>query len=94
MKTILESYKRREYEVRPFFYYKRKGYGQWDIACEVRCGREMKVFREYTTDSQFIDKIASMEADGGFAKDIQKAFFNKFFEGLKEIILEWCESIH
>ena len=64
MKTILESYKRREYEVELNFYHGFAGYGQYTIFCQVGYLGNSKTFKTHSTDSGIIDIIQDTDNTG------------------------------
>ena len=95
MKTILESYKRREYEVELNFYHWHAGYGQYGIFCKVDYLGNSKTFKTHSTASGLIDEIQDAIADGESAEHIQSLYKDSFFDDtMEEIILEWIESIN
>jgi hypothetical protein len=93
MKNLIENYKGKQFEVETYFAQEFKGRGGWNINCEVSYMGKKKTFRHYTTDSMFIDEISDMKADDASWDEIQKAYSEKVFDDLKEIILEWCEDL-
>ena len=95
MKTILESYKRREYEVELNFYHGFAGYGQYTIFCQVDYLGNSKALKTHSTASGLIDEIQDAKADGESAEYIQSLYKDSFFDNtMEEIILEWIESIN
>lgn len=94
MKTIIENYKREQFEIGTYFTQEFKGRGGWNINCEVSFKGENKIFHHYINDSQFIDEISRMRANDASWDDIQNAYKDKSFDELKEIILEWCEDVN
>lgn len=95
MKTILESHKRREYEVELNFYHQFAGYGQYRVICEVSYnGNEYKI-TSHTTASRLIDEIQDAKADGESDYHINLLYYANFFDNTtKEIILERIESLN
>ena len=95
MKTILESYKRREYEVELNFYHGFAGYGQYAIFCQVDYLGNRKALKTHSTASVLIDEIQDAKADGESAEHIQSLYKDYFFDNtMEEIILEWIESLN
>lgn len=95
MKTILESYKRREYEVELDFYHGFADYGQYTIFCKVDYLGNSKMFKTHSTASGLIDEIQDAKADGESDHHIKLLYYANFFDNtMKEIVLEWIESIN
>lgn len=95
MKIILESYKRREYEAELNFYHQFAGYGQYTIFCQVDYLGNSKMFKTHSTASGLIDEIQDAKADGESDYHIKLLYYANFFDNaMKEIILEWIESIN
>lgn len=95
MEIILESYKRREYEVELNFYHQFAGYGQYTIFCQVDYLGNSKMFKTHSTASRLIDKIRDEKADGESAEHIQSLYKDFFFDyTMEEEVLEWLESIN
>ena len=95
MKTILESYKRREYEVELNFYHGFAGYGQYTIFCQVDYLGNIKTLKTHSTNSMLIDEIQDAKMDGESDYHIKLLYYANFFDNaMKEIILEWIESIN
>ena len=95
MKTILESYKRREYEVELDFYHQFAGYGQYTIFCQVDYLGSSKTFKTHSTNSMLIDEIQDAKMDGESDHHIKLLYYANFFDNtMKEIVLEWIESIN
>ena len=95
MKTILESYKRREYEVELTFYHEFAGYGQYRVICEVSYNGRFYKITSHTTASTLIDEIQDAKADGESAEHIQSLYKDFFFDNtMKEIILETLENLN
>lgn len=94
MKTTIENYNGEKFELNDLhFRHSHRGYGQWHILCELYFEGQKRTFREHTTDSQFIDSISDMKADDATHEEIQQAYFNAYFDNIKEIILEWVEEV-
>ena len=95
MKTILESCKRREFEVELNFYHQFVGYGQYEIICEVSYNGGSNSIKTYSTASGLIDEIQDAKADGESAEHIQSLYKDFFFDNtMKEIILETLENLN
>lgn len=95
MEIILESCKRREYEVELNFYHQFAGYGQYTIFCQVDYLGNSKMFKTHSTASRLIDKIRDEKADGESAEHIQSLYKDFFFDyTMEEEVLEWLESIN
>lgn len=69
------------------------GYGQFHINCEVSYLKERKTFKYYTNDSEFIDQISDMKADGISHEDIQEKYDEKAYNILQDSIHDWCEAM-
>ena len=67
--------------------------GGWNITCEVSFKSETKNFRNYTTDSIFIDEISNMKADDASFDEIQNAYYEHSFHKMEEEVAEWIEEI-
>jgi len=91
MNIVLSNYQGQEFNVNLYFSHEFQGRGGWSINCEVSFKCYKKEFRHYTTDSEFIDQISDMKSDDISFKEIQNKYKEKFFDDLKEIIIEWCE---
>jgi len=92
MRTI-SNYKGHSFEIETYFSFWRTGYGHWTIVCDVTYKGNKKSFNNVTTDSQFIDQLSEMRADGESWNDIQKFCHEKCFYDLEESILEWVEEL-
>ena len=92
MKTI-ETYTGAKFDVHLYFSNEFKGHGGWNILCEVDFNNEKKVFKAYTTSSNFIDLLNEMKADDRSYEEIRELYFSTYFDELKEIVLEWCQEI-
>jgi hypothetical protein len=91
MKTKITNHKGQQFEIETYFLKNKKGYGTWNITCEVWYGGEFKSFVYHTTDSSFIDEINNM-GDATW-DEIQNAYKEKAFDSLKQSILVWCEEV-
>lgn len=77
-----------------YFSHEFKGRGGWHILTEATTGRDKKTFKQYTTDSQFIDKLSDMKSDAATFEEIQKAYFERFFdERTSQDIEEFFEEL-
>jgi hypothetical protein len=91
--TTTTNYEGQSFKIDLYFSHQIVGYGHWHILCEVSYEGENKTFKRLTTDSEFIDKINDLKADGATWDEIQKIYYDKSFEYFKENIIEWCEEV-
>lgn len=93
MKTTLLSYPDKTHEVELHFSCEQRGYGQWNILCEVTIpgvDAVKRKFKHYITDAEFIDRIHEMNHDESVThEEIQAAFFDKAFNAMEEAVTEW-----
>lgn len=94
MKTTVENYKGKEYNIVTHFTHRTRGYGGYSILCKVEYKQNKNVFNLYSTDTKFIDLINDLKADEQNGSDIiQQAYYDKFFDEYKESIIEYCEDM-
>lgn len=93
MKTTIENYNREEFEIEVYFKHSFKGRGSWDIGCTVTYKGQERMFKHHITNAPFIDEVNDMKADNATYEEIQKRYFEAYFDDFKEIILEWVEDI-
>jgi hypothetical protein len=94
MKVLtIETQNGNKADVTLYFSQEFKGRGGWNITCEVSFKSETKKFRNYTTDSIFIDEISNMKADDASFDEIQNAYCEHSFHKMEEEVAEWIEEI-
>jgi|JI9StandDraft_1071089.scaffolds.fasta_scaffold94106_5 hypothetical protein len=94
MKVLtIETQNGNKADVTLYFSQEFKGRGGWNITCEVSFKSETKKFRNYTTDSIFIDEISNMKADDASFDEIQNAYYEHSFHKMEEEVAEWIEEI-
>lgn len=69
------------------FGHRQVSYGRWEIECEVTFYNTVEFFKYTTTDSEFIDKVVALRAEGANA---QKAYSDFVLPYIGEQIEEWC----
>ena len=94
MKTLIENYKREEFEIELDFNHSFKGRGSWNIECTVTYNRAEKTFNHHMTSAPFIDEISDMKADDATFEEIQNRYFEAYFDNFKEMIIEWIEDLN
>ncbi len=73
-----------------FWSHNRKEHGIWRIKCKIVYGQNKeKTFYETTTDSLFIELVNEMYVEDVPYYEIQKVYFNKFFDKISEDIEEY-----
>jgi len=91
IKQSITNYDGVEYEFTVIYSLEYKGRGGYDILCKADFGSVQKTFREYTTDTEFVDFVNKLNAENESFEAIQDAYHRKFFEKFKEEILNFCE---
>jgi len=89
----LSNFKGETFTASVYFSNEFKGRGGWNIICEVSANGQKKSFKEFTTNSGFIDALGDLRAENSSWETIQEFYYDNFFEGFEEIILEWLEGI-
>lgn len=72
------------------FGHRQVSYGHWEIECQVIFYNTVEFFKYTTTDSEFIDKVVELKAEGG---DAQKAYSDFVLPYIGEQIEEWCDLV-
>jgi len=88
MENTITNHDGKRFVVDTYYWIKKNGHGNWICFCEVTLNSNKQVFTSHTNDSQFIDNLSEIE--GWDAK--QYSMNNKFFEDIKERVLEWANN--
>ena len=89
MKTLQETVTGTYFETSLHYSVVPVGYGNWNIVCEAEFNRHKKQFKCHTTNSEMIDTITEMKAEGASYEELQVYMHSQVFEEIRYEVEEW-----